>query len=156
MSDGCVNGWTSPAEGSDEYETGLSILTGYMGVTGPWAVDEMRYFVGPDSPGVIEPFFPNVERWYIRAALESDPSFRARWLIEKRTDQILGVSAIAPWDTSEYESPDWIGFIGEGSPTIYTDLPGQWSGIPYNFVTGEGDGGMPGLPSEVVDCLAGI
>ncbi len=126
-----------------------------MGVTGPWDVDEMRYFVGPDSPGVIEPVFPAVERWYIKARLAGDPDFRARWLIEKRTDQILGVSAVAPWATSGYESPDWTGFIGEGSPATYTNLPGVWSGIPFDFVTGEGDGGQPGLPDEVVDCLAG-
>jgi hypothetical protein len=32
-------------------------------------------------------------------------------------------------------------------------LPGQWSGIPYDFVTGEGDSGQPGLTAEVVGCL---
>jgi hypothetical protein len=134
---------------------GIDILTGYMGVTGPWVVDEMRYFVGPDAPGVIEPFFENVERWYVRAALQSDPAFRGRFLIEKRTDLILGVAAVAPWETSGYRSPDWTGFIGEGPPTVYLGLPGQWSGIPFDFVTGEGDGGMPGLPPEVAGCLAG-
>jgi hypothetical protein len=29
------------------------------------------------------------------------------------------------------------------------------SGIAYDFVTGEGGSGQPGLPNEVVDCLAG-
>src|SRR6188768_1794643 len=86
--EGCINGWTSPHPASDEYVEGLAILSGYMGVTSPWVVDEMRYFVGPDSPGVIEPRFENVERWYVRGSLESDPSFRGRFLLEKRTDQI--------------------------------------------------------------------
>ena len=54
--------------------------------------------------------------------------YRGRWLIEKRTDQILGVSAVAPWDSTGYESPDWTGFIGEGPPQTYPDLPGLWSG----------------------------
>ncbi len=153
--EGCINGWISPDPAADEYTDGLEILSGYMGVTGPWAVDEMRYFVGPDSPGVIEPFFENVERWYIRGSLESDPGFRGRFLLEKRTDQILGVSAVAAYESTGYQSPDWTGFIGEGPPTTYLDLPGQWSGIPFDFVTGENDGGMPGLPPEVVDCLAG-
>jgi hypothetical protein len=110
----CVNGWVAPEPSSAEYAEGLGILSGYMGVTDPWLVDEMRYFVGPDSPGVIEPRFPAVERWYIKARISDDQTFRGRWLIEKRTDQILGVSAVAPWATSGYESPDWTGFIGEG------------------------------------------
>jgi hypothetical protein len=154
-SPGCINGWTAPAFGSAEYAEGLDILSGYMGTTGSWRVSEMRYFTGPDQPGIIEPRYDSVERWYIKAALLNDAGFRGRWLIEKRTDQILGVSAVAPWDTTGYESPDWTGFIGEGPPTTYLGLPGQWSGIPFDFVTGEGDGGNPGEPPEILDCLAG-
>ncbi|MGI8928304.1 MAG: hypothetical protein ACR2H0_02390 [Candidatus Limnocylindrales bacterium] len=135
-------------------EEGIAILGGAMGRVGPWAVTEMRYFKGPDSPGVIEPRFEVVERWYIKAAPVDDPG-RGRWLIEKRSDQILGVSGVAPWDTSGYESPDWTGFIGEGHPRTNAGLPGQWAGIPFDFVTGEGDCGQPGLPPEVVDCLVG-
>ena len=131
-----------------------------MGVAGPWSVTELRYFTGPDSPGVIEPRFDRVGRWYIKAGLTNDLGFRGRWLIEKRSRDVLsvffvGVSAVATWDSSGYESPDWTGFIGEGDPQTYIGLPGQWSGIPFDFVTGEGDGGQPGLPPEVVDCLAG-
>jgi hypothetical protein len=153
-SPGCVNGWVGPVAGTTEFEEGLTILENYMGVVGPWYLTEMRYFTGPDSPGVIEPRFDVVERWYIKAALTSDANFRGRWLIEKRTDLILGVSAVAPFDSVGYQSPDWSGFIGEGPPTTYIGLPGQWSGIEFDFVTGEGDGGQPGLPPEVVDCLA--
>ena len=152
---GCVDGWTSPVSGTAELDEGIAILEGYMGVIGPWRVAELRYFTGPDSPGVIEPRFESVERWYIRAGLTTDPAFRGRWLIEKRTDQILGVAAVASWESSGYESPDWTGFIGEGPPQTYIGLPGQWAGIPYDFVTGERDGGQAGLPPEVVDCLAG-
>ncbi len=65
------------------------------------------------------------------------------------------MSAVAPWDTTGYESPDWTGFIGDGPPTTYLGLPGQWSGIPFDFVTGEGDSGNAGEPPEIVDCLAG-
>jgi hypothetical protein len=144
-----------PSQESDVFETGLSILSGYMGVPGPWVVDEMRYFVGPDSPGVIEPRFENVERWYIRTGEGTDPGLMGRYLIEKRTDLILGVAAVAPWDSEGFESPDWTGFIGEGPPTTYLNLPGQWVGIPFDFVTGEGDGGQPGLPDEVYGCLTG-
>lgn len=154
-SHGCVDGWTAPAFGSAEYTEGLEILSGYMGTTGPWAVAEMRYFTGPDQPGIIEPRYDSVERWYIKASLAEDAGYRGRWLIEKRTDAILGVSAVAPWDTTGYESPDWTGFIGDGPPTTYLGLPGQWSGIPFDFVTGEGDGGNAGEPPEIVDCFDG-
>lgn len=151
--EGCVNGWLGPVPGSAEYDEGIATLEGYMGVIGPWSVTEMRYFTGPDVPWIIEPHYDVVERWYIRAALVSDPAYRARWLLEKRTDQIKGVSAVASDGSFGYESPDWTGFVGDGPPTNYLGLPGQWSGIPYDFVTGEGDSGQPGLPDEVVDCL---
>lgn len=38
---------------------------------------------------------------------------------------------------------------------VYADLPGEWSGIAHDFVTGAGDSGQPGLPDEVADCLGG-
>jgi hypothetical protein len=149
---GCVNGWVGPPADSAPFQEGIAILEGYMGVQGPWQVADMRYFTGPDVPWIL-PGYDVVERWYIRASLVSDPGFRGRWLLEKRTDDIKGVSAVAPYDTAGYKSPDWTGFEGEGTPTTYIGLPGEWSGIPYDFVTGAGDSGQPGLPDEVVDCL---
>jgi hypothetical protein len=143
-----------PATGSPEHETGLAILSGHLGVENGWAVDEMRYFTGPELPNV-EPQYPSVERWYVRGALTDDQDFRGRFLVERRTEQIAGISAVAPYASSGYESPDWTGFVGEGPPTTYLGLPSQWSGIPYDFVTGAGDGGFPGLPEEVAGCLAG-
>ena len=118
-------------------------------------MDELRYFTGPDAPWMIEPHYEVVERWYVKAALAGEPDFRGRWLLEKRTELIKGVSAVAPYETSGYASPDWYGFVGEGPPTNYPGLPGAWVGIPYDFVTGEGDSGQPGLPEEVADCLTG-
>ena len=143
-----------PAVSSPEHATGLAILGGHLGVEGEWGVEEMRYFTGPELPNV-EPQYPSVERWYVRGALVDDPQFRGRFLVERRTEQIAGISAVAPYASTGYAPPDWTGFIGEGPPTTYPDLPGQWSGIPYDFVTGEGDGGFPGLPEEVADCLSG-
>lgn len=150
----CVEGWIAPVPGSDEYDAGLEIMGSQMGVEGPWQVEELRYFTGPELPNV-EPQYPFVERWYVRAALADDPAFRARWLIERRTELIAGISAVAPYDSTGYKSPDWTGFVGEGEPVTYLGLPGQWSGIPYDFVTGAGDSGNPGLPDEVVGCLTG-
>lgn len=151
-SPGCVEGWVGPAPSTPEYDEALAILEGQMGVEGPWTVTEMRYFTGPEVPWILSNPNP-VERWYVRAALVADPSFRGRWLVEKRSEDVMGVAAVAPWESFGYESPDWTGFVGEGEPQTYIGLPGQWSGIPYDFVTGEGDSGNPGLPDEVVDCL---
>jgi hypothetical protein len=123
-----------------------------MVVDGSWTVTEMRYFIGPEVPWILSNPNP-VERWYVRAALALDPTFRGRWLIEKRSEEVMGVAAVAPWESFGYESPDWTGFVGDGEPQNYLGLPGQWSGIPYDFVTGEGDSGNPGLPDAVVDCI---
>jgi hypothetical protein len=150
----CVNGWSTPAAGSSLYAEGLSVIEGQMGVQGPWQVAEMRYFSGPDVPW-IEPQRPLVERWYIKAALADQAGFRGRWLVEKRTPLIEGISAVAPWDTHGYQSPDWTAFEGEGKPVTYIGLPGEWAGIPYDFVTGAGDSGQPGLPDQVSGCLGG-
>jgi hypothetical protein len=57
--------------------------------------------------------------------------------------------AAAPFDTLGYESPDWRAFVGEGPFRPVPGLPGLWSGIEHDFVTGEGDSGNPGLPPEV-------
>lgn len=65
-----------------------------------------------------------------------------------RADRAMSLSVAAI-------SPDWSGFFGEGPPTEYAGLPGAWYGIRYDFVTGEGDSGQPGLPPELLDCLAG-
>lgn len=150
----CVNGWTRPVPGSDEHEHALDVLSAQMGVDGPWNVADMRYFTGPELP-FTEPQFDSVERWYVKAALVDDPTFQARWLIERRTDQIQGISAVARFDSTGYMSPDWTGFVGEGEPVAYIGLPGTWSGVPYDFVSGEGDSGNPGLPPEVVGCMTG-
>jgi len=161
----CINGWIHPPSGdttSDPqlYEEGVLILANYMGLADPFNVDplnvdDMRYFIGPDPDNILDPRFEHVERWYIKATLSSDPTYRGRWLVEKRIDTILGVSAIAPYRTKGWHSPDWSGFEGDGTPRAITGLPGLWSGIQYDFVTGAGDSGFPGLPASQSGCLAG-
>jgi hypothetical protein len=152
---GCVNGWQGLDPADPLYIEGVDILANYMGLTDPLNVVDLRYFTGPDVPWILEPHFDVVERWYVKAVLSTDPGYRGRWLIEKRTVDRLGVSAVAPFDTTGYSSPDWHGFEGEGLPRVVAGLPGLWSGIDYDFVTGAGDSGFPGLPDQVVDCLTG-
>lgn len=153
----CISGWVRPVPSDllGIYEAGLEILSSYMGLDDPLHVEDMRYFVGPDPDWILEPRFEMVEHWYIKATLSTDPTYRGRWLVEKRDEQRLGVSAVAPYDTLGYESPDWSGFVGDGIPRPIEGLPGLWGGIQYDFVTGEGDTGNPGLADELAECLAG-
>jgi hypothetical protein len=102
----------------------------------------------------VDPQFDVVRRWYLKVSQLDDRDWRGRFIVEFCTDLINGVSAAAPYDTVGYESPDWRAFIGEGPPRQVPGLPGLWSGIEYDFVTGEGDGGNPGLPPEVEGCVA--
>ncbi len=131
-----------------------------MGLNDPFNVDvldvdDIRYFTGPDPENILEPRYENLDRWYIKATpVDADPTYRGRWLVERRTETVLGVSAVAPFDTTGFESPDWSGFEGDGAPRAIEGLPGKWGGIQYDFVTGEGDSGFPGLPASQVGCLA--
>lgn len=152
----CRDGWTSPAPGSAEYEQGLAILANYFGVTGGFEVAEIRYFTGPDSPGVIEPRFDPVLRWYLKVTQLDDPTWQGRFLVEYRTDTRQGVSAAAPFDTTGYQSPDWRAFEGDGEFREVPGLPGLWAGAEYDFVTGDGGSGNRGLPPEVEGCMTAL
>lgn len=149
----CINGWTAALEGSADYGTALYLVERQMEVTGTWTVDEVRYFTGPDVFWAETPA-PLVERWYVKASL-ADQDFRGRWLMERRSDINYGVVAVAPFSTAGYQTPDWTGFVGDGSPTSYVGLPGQWTGTPYDFVSGAGYNQEPGLPDEVIGCMSG-
>lgn len=151
----CVNGWSVPPDGSALRLEGVELLTWSMGLEGPPEIADLRHFAGPDVPWIIEPHYEVVERWYIKASLADEADFRGRWLLEKRTDVVKGISAVAAWDSVGFSSPDWVGFVGSGPARSYPGLPGQWYGLPYDFVTGEGDTGQPGLPEEVAGCLDG-
>jgi hypothetical protein len=139
----CVNGWRTPEVGTPEYDDALSILTDELGNDGQWHLDALRYFT--DSS--------DVPRWYLRGALANDANFRGRFLIEARGEDAF-VAAVAPYESSGFQSPDWTGFIGDGEPQTYLGLPGQWSGAPYDFVSGAGGTGEPGLPADVVGCMS--
>jgi hypothetical protein len=151
----CINGYKGLPADDAKYIEGLEILTSYMGLPDPLIVEDNRYFVGPDPDWILEPRFEAVEHWYFKATLSTDPTYRGRWLVEKRSDTRLGVSAVAPYDTVGYQSPDWSGFEGDGEPRVIAGLPGLWAGVQYDFVTGEGDGGNPGLAESQSDCMLG-
>jgi hypothetical protein len=127
------------------------------GVKGPLAVTDLRYFTGPESPPSDKGYLFVVERWYVRLYARRDPAFQGRFLVEARRYG-QGVSAVAPYGTHGFHSPDWIGFqydSADTTPKTYPGLPGQWEGTPYDFVKGGEGLDIPGLPMQVVGCLDG-
>jgi hypothetical protein len=143
-----------PEPGTDLRTTPLDLIRRDMRVAGQFLVIEMRCFAGPEVPWILWPRRDRVEWWYVKAQLIDDPAFRARWLVARRSPVVSGMSAVAPFHTSGYHSPDWRGFIGEGEPYTIEGLPGTYVGMNFDFLVGE-DGEKPGLPDEVVGCLDG-
>ena len=150
----CVDGWTTPRSGDSRRKEGLDLLRVSAGTTSRFVVEDLRYFTGPDSPGIVEPSQGSVERWYVKASIEGDPTYRGRFLVEKRGGS-GGVVAVAPHHTRGWAPGDWSGFEGEGEASTHEGLPGRWAGVRYDFVTGEGGPGTRGLPAEVEGCLGG-
>jgi hypothetical protein len=154
----CVNGWVTPAEESPRFLQPLGIIRRTTGVEGPLEVVDMRFFEGPESPPSEQGYLLVVQRWYVKLYATNEPSFQGRFLVEARRFG-RGVAAVAPYDTSGYRSPDWIGFqydSADPEARAYPGLPGLWSGEPYDFVEGEDDDEgltIPGLPEAVTGCL---
>ena len=153
----CVEGWVTPEEGSTRFRQPLGLIRRATGIDGPLIVVDMRYFQGPESPPAPDKgYLLLVERWYVKLYAERDLSFQGRFLVETRRFG-RGVSAVAPYDTAGFRSPDWIGFQFESAdqvPRYYEGLPGTWSGTAYDFVQGGAGLRFPGLPDDVVGCLA--
>jgi hypothetical protein len=149
---GCASGWATPARGTALRGEPLDVIRDQMGVTGDFQVIDMRHFTSPEVPWILAPRPPVVEWWYVKAQLVGDPTFRARWLIAKRSPAIKGIAAVARFDTTGYRSPDWRAFIGEGEPRAIEGLPGTWVGFDFDFTKGE-DNEKPGLPEEATHCL---
>lgn len=152
----CVNGWITPARDDPLVREALRVIRRTMGVRGGFSLQDLRYFEGPESPPSEKGYLEVVERWYVKGHLRSDPSFRGRWLVERRAFG-SGVAAVAPYDTGGFSSPDWIGFQYQfgSEPRAYEGLPGEWVGTPYDFVEGGEGLDFPGLPDEVRGCLDG-
>ncbi|MGQ0670027.1 MAG: hypothetical protein ACT4PO_10210 [Actinomycetota bacterium] len=153
----CVNGWRTPPEGTPLRDQPVGIVRRTTGVEGPLVVTDMRYFEGPESPPSDKGYLLVVRRWYVKLYAADDPAFQGRFIVEARRFG-RGLSAVAPYPSIGFHSPDWIGFQYESAdpePKAYAGLPGEWSGIPYDFVDGGEGLGIPGLPADVAGCLDG-
>lgn len=153
----CVNGWVTPPRDSPSYLQPLGIIRRATRVDGPLVLVDMRSFSGPESPPSDKGYIALVQRWYVKLYAARDPAFQGRFLVESRRFG-RGLSAVAPYRTRGFRSPDWIGFqfdSADTSPKTYPRLPGTWQGIPYDFVKGGGGLTIPGLPEQVAGCLDG-
>ena len=154
----CVEGWQTPARTSPLFTDPLGIVRRTAPVDGEFVVVDMRMFVGPESPPSPDKgYLQDIRRWYIKLYVASDWSYQGRFLVESRRFG-RGLSAVAPYDTTGFSSPDWIGFQWDSAETeavAYPGLPGRWRGIPYNFVNGGAGLEIAGLPDEVRGCLDG-
>lgn len=157
----CVNGWTSPPEGSPDATDPLGIIRRSTGVEDPFEIVEIRLFVGPESPPSegdgAKGYLQGIRRWYIKLYAPGDLAFQGRFLVEQRVFG-RGLAAVAPYDTKGFRSPDWRGFQYDSSdsePRTVPGLPGTWTGVEYDFVAGGAGLDIPGLPSAVAGCLDG-
>ena len=153
----CEHGWNRPERGTSRYEYPIKLIRRMTDLLGTVVVMDLRYFEGPESPPTDKPYLNDIQRWYVKLYSKSDPSYRARFLVEARRFG-SGLVAVAPFDTKGFRSPDWHGFeynSGDLTPRVYPGLPGAWTGIAYDFVKGGAGMTFPGLPREVVGCLSG-
>jgi len=156
-SEDCVDGWRTPEEGTRLATFPIRTIRRVVGIPGDPVVVDMRYFTGPESPPSEKGYILTIERWYVKVFAEQDPAFQGRFLVEAR-EFGGGVAAVAPYDTRGFRSPDWSGFEWtEADPALraYPGLPGEWSGIRYDFVRGGAGLTVRGLPAAVVGCMHG-
>jgi hypothetical protein len=158
----CLGGWMTPEPGTDLRTAPLDALRARYGVAGLFVVDEMRYFEGPQDPSIVAPRYDHLRHWYVRASLQDEPGFEARWLLVAPPDGEPQVAATAPFASTGFQPGSWVGFFGESDAAYeYPGLPGLYFGIAYDFVTGiiietgEPEGGPPGLAAKNVGCLRG-
>jgi len=111
----CANGWKTPVPGTPLRKQPLDLIRGYLGLDAGdlFIVETMRYFRGPEDIEVIAPR-RDVDRWYVEAHLQSDPSVAGRWIVRYVNDGILGVMAEAPAGTVGFEAGTWTMYSGEG------------------------------------------
>lgn len=148
----CASGWTTPPADDPFLAEAIGLVQDQTSAPGPLVVVEARAFFGPDVPQIIEPRVENIPMMYVVAEVPGT-EFSARFLVTRRSDERKGLEAVAPIGTHGFDG--WVAFEGDGGPFTFDDIPGEWYGIRYDFVTGEGGSGFPGLDVTAIGCLSG-
>ena len=161
VSESCVEGWVTPPRSSPMFTDPLGVIRRTAPVRGELVVVDMRLFVGPESPPSVgdsaKGYLQVVRRWYVKLYAADELDYQGRFLVEQRAFG-KGLSAVAPYDTEGFTSPDWTGFQYDAAQLArraYPGLPGRWFGEPYDFAKGGGGLTNPGLPAEVLGCMRG-
>ena len=153
----CQGGWTTPAKGTSLWTFPLDVIRRASGISDPFAVVDMRTFVGHESPPTDKNYLLDIRRWYVKLYDPKDLSFQGRFVVEERRFS-RGLASVAPYDTSGFRSPHWVGFqydAGDPQAYAYPGLPGTWGGVAYDFVDGGRGLTFPGLPADISGCLDG-
>jgi hypothetical protein len=155
-SPGCIGGWVTPEPGSADARTPIEWIRTVTPFDGEAVVVDMRLFVGGESPTSDKNYAQGIRHWYVKLYAADDLTYQGRFLVQERRFG-TGVVAVAPYDTTGFSSPDWIGFQYEegADPVVYEGLPGAWDGIAYDFVEGGASLTIPGLPEDLAGCLDG-
>lgn len=151
-SDTCRSGWTAPAPDDPWLVEAVQLIQEQTSAPGTLEVLEARLFSGPDVPQILEPRVEDFRIAYVVAQVPGT-EFVGRFLVTRRSDERRGLEAVAPIGTHGFEG--WYAFEGGGGPTTFDDLPGEWYGLRYDFVTGADGPGYPGLDESAVGCLEG-
>jgi len=111
----CVNGWITPTPGTALRKRPLDFIRRRLGLSSDdlFIVDEMRYFTGPEDVEISAPR-RNVERWYVEAHLQSDPSVAGRWLV-RSCNVGAGIFAEAPAGTVGFAAGTWTSHEEDGT-----------------------------------------
>jgi len=160
----CVNGWKTPAPGTPLRTAPLDMIRNFLGLSAGdlFIVDEMRYFIGPEDVEMIAPR-RQVERWYVKAYQQNNPSIRGRWIV-RRIDIGEGVAYWADYATTGYGEDTWTAHEGESAEyDPFTPACTAGNGIYCMCDWGVNgcscsDSSKPacsGPPPEVMGCLDG-
>lgn len=160
----CVNGWVTPTPGTPLRTDPLDMIRGLLGLSAGdlFVVDDMRYFVGPEDVEIAAPR-RDVERWYVKASQQNDPSIGGRWIV-RRINIGEGVAYSADYSSVGYEEGTWVGYEGGGAeyepfhpPCTATHGPYctcDW-GVSGCSCSDTNHPACWGPPPEVMGCLDG-
>ncbi len=163
MTDSCVNGWITPVLGAALRTMPLDHIRGYLelGSGDLFIVDEMRYFVGPEDVQVAAPR-RDVERWYVEAHQQADPSIAGRWIV-RRIPIGEGLAYSADAGTTGFAEGVWWSEVAGGYDPFTPSCVGangpycmcDW-GVLGCSCTDTDHPICTGPPPEVMGCLAGL
>ena len=154
----CDQGWATPKAGHAAFTEPLGIIRRTTGVKGPLVVVDMRHFIGPESPPS-DAGVPARGRALVHQALRPGrhrvpgpvpggvahvrPRLVGRRALRHRRVRVARLGRVPVRQRAHRDEDATRGFPDGGRAP------------PYDFVRGGAGLKIPGLPDEVLGCLAG-